>query len=172
MPPSNLLDKIARGVAKAKGPVNWPHSLRATRAKIVELARARAKDILNDGASDTIAEEEGSDIDESQPTARFASKRPLYRQSSMDFMKAEARNWADNDNISRYVSCMCASGRCTYRVHQSLSATSECRPHYINPIVQIICNLFVSLDIPLPHPKRTCFLSIDPKLYHAQFQPV
>ncbi|KAH9928272.1 uncharacterized protein B0H18DRAFT_1117957 [Fomitopsis serialis] len=101
VPPSNLLDKIARGVAEAKGPVSWPHSLRATRAKIVELARALAKETVNDGASDTIAEEEGSDTDEQQQTARVATKRPLYRQSSMDFMQVEARNWADNDNISR-----------------------------------------------------------------------
>ncbi|KZT73006.1 hypothetical protein DAEQUDRAFT_762373 [Daedalea quercina L-15889] len=100
VPPSNLLDKIARGVSDAKGPVDWPHSLRATRAKIVELARARAKETINDGASDTIAEEEGSDTDEQKQAARVAPKRPLYRQSSMDFMQAEARNWADNDNIS------------------------------------------------------------------------
>ena len=38
VPPSNLLDKIAKGVMHAKGPAEWPHSLRATRAKIVELA--------------------------------------------------------------------------------------------------------------------------------------
>ena len=103
MPPSNLLDKIARGVAKAKGPVDWPHTLRATRAKIVELARARAKDIMNDGASDTIAEEEGSDTDEHQQTARVAPKRPLYRQSSMDFMQPAKTNLQDNSNITRSV---------------------------------------------------------------------
>ena len=80
---------------------------------------------MNDGASDTIAEEEGSDTDEHQQTARVAPKRPLYRQSSMDFMKAEARNWADNDNISRYVSCMHACLQFTYRVHQSFSSSAE-----------------------------------------------
>ena len=37
-PASNLLDRIARGVADAKGPVGWPHSQRAICAKIVELA--------------------------------------------------------------------------------------------------------------------------------------
>ncbi|KAK0450260.1 hypothetical protein EV421DRAFT_1991212 [Armillaria borealis] len=43
IPPSNLLDKIARGVAQAKGPNDWPFSLRATRVKLIEIARSRAK---------------------------------------------------------------------------------------------------------------------------------
>ncbi|KAH9846659.1 hypothetical protein C2E23DRAFT_743498 [Lenzites betulinus] len=84
VPPSNLLDKIARGVIAAKGPVEWPHSTRATRAKIVELARFRATE---DTSSDTIAEEETSDKDVLQQTTNTGPKRPLYRQSSMDFMQ-------------------------------------------------------------------------------------
>jgi transcription factor SPN1 len=43
VPPSNLLDKIARGVAQAKGTEEWPHSVRATRVKLMELARTRGK---------------------------------------------------------------------------------------------------------------------------------
>ncbi|KAI0749796.1 hypothetical protein C8Q80DRAFT_1100527 [Daedaleopsis nitida] len=98
VPPSNLLDKIARGVTQAKGPAEWPHSLRATRAKIVELARLRAKE---DTASDTIAEEESTDPDVLQQTTNTRFKRPLCRQSSMDFMQSTKLDPPDNDTIAR-----------------------------------------------------------------------
>jgi len=39
VPPSNLLDKIACGVADGKGPADRPRFQPATRSKIVELAR-------------------------------------------------------------------------------------------------------------------------------------
>ena len=97
VPPSNLLDKIARGVKSRKGPVEWPHSLRATRAKIVELARLRAKE---DTASDTIAEEESTDPEVPAQTTHKGAKRPLYRQSSMDFMQSTKLDPA-GDAISR-----------------------------------------------------------------------
>jgi hypothetical protein len=42
IPPQNLLDKIARGITAAKGPNDWPHSVTATRAKLFDLACARA----------------------------------------------------------------------------------------------------------------------------------
>ncbi|KAI0663879.1 hypothetical protein C8Q70DRAFT_907296 [Cubamyces menziesii] len=98
VPPSNLLDKIARGVIAAKGPVEWPHSLRATRAKIVELARLRG---VEDNSSDTIAEEEPSDKDVLQQTTNTGPKRPLYRQSSMDFMQSSKLDPADSSTIAR-----------------------------------------------------------------------
>lgn len=101
--PSNLLDKIARRVSEAKGN-EWPHSLRATRAKIVELGRLRAKDVRDESASDTIAEEEGSGPDAPlQQTTNIGVKRPLYRQSSMDFVQAAKIDLKDNANITRYV---------------------------------------------------------------------
>ena len=106
VPPSNLLDKIAKGVSKAKGPIDWPHSMRATRAKIVELARVRANESGDGGDStDTIAEEEttGSDVP-LQQTTNTGPKRPLYRQSSMDFMQTAKVDIKDNDYIRRYVS--------------------------------------------------------------------
>ena len=108
VPPSNLLDKIARGVSEAKGPGEWPHSLRATRAKIVELARKRAKEPSDGGeTTDTIAEEDsaGSGVP-LQQTTNTGLKRPLYRQSSMDFMQsAKTDDIKNNGNIHRYVSC-------------------------------------------------------------------
>ncbi|EED81198.1 predicted protein [Postia placenta Mad-698-R] len=100
VPPSNLLDKLARRVADAKGPGGWPHSIRATRAKIVELARIRAKEAATDGASDTIAEEDSSDPDVLQ-SANPGPKRPLYRQSSMDFMQIDKNGIMENDNLRR-----------------------------------------------------------------------
>lgn len=102
VPPSALLDKIARGVSQAKGPLDWPHSMRATRAKIVELARMRAREALNESASDTIAEEDSTDSDAVlQQTKGASSKRPLYRQSSMDFMQPAKLDIKDNSNLIR-----------------------------------------------------------------------
>ncbi|KAL1696928.1 hypothetical protein GGG16DRAFT_120556 [Schizophyllum commune] len=109
VPPSNLLDKIARGVAQAKGAEEWPHSLRQTRQKLIELSRARGKD-------ESIPEETAVEIasDDSQDPSANPSmqaktpkpsisprKRPLYRQSSMEFMDAPASDLKDNDTINK-----------------------------------------------------------------------
>lgn len=88
-------------MTNAKGPLDWQHSLRATRAKIVELARIRAKEAANETASDTIAEEDGPDPDVLQQTTNTGPKRPLYRQSSMDFMQISKHDLKDNGNINR-----------------------------------------------------------------------
>lgn len=111
IPPSNLLDKIARGVAHAKGPADWPHSIRATRVKLLELARARAKE---DAAVETrrraIQEEDAVEIADGSASAcsdphdapdQPMRRRPLYRQSSMDFIKPGAAPLKDNPNIAR-----------------------------------------------------------------------
>ncbi|KAL1740075.1 hypothetical protein HDZ31DRAFT_68291 [Schizophyllum fasciatum] len=109
VPPSNLLDKIARGVAQAKGAEEWPHSLRQTRQKLIELSRARGKD-------ESIPEETAVEIasdDAQEPSANPSlhaktpkpsvspRKRPLYRQSSMEFMDASAPDLKDNDTINK-----------------------------------------------------------------------
>ena len=44
VPPSHLHDRVARGFTEAKGFADWPHSQRATRAKIIKLTRCRARD--------------------------------------------------------------------------------------------------------------------------------
>ncbi|GLB40367.1 hypothetical protein LshimejAT787_0802380 [Lyophyllum shimeji] len=103
IPPSNLLDKIARGVAEAKGPIDWPHSLRATRVKLIELSRARAKEeqsLMAEVNSD-LEMEEASDRYHGYPESAgkgISVKRPLYRQSSMDFMNAA--DLRDNENTA------------------------------------------------------------------------
>ncbi|KAJ6576630.1 hypothetical protein DFH09DRAFT_1260776 [Mycena vulgaris] len=114
IPPSNLLDKIARGVTQAKGE-DWPHSLRATRVKLIELARTIAEE--DSKPRKTIPEENDMDCsdypyfaegDVLQQTTNIGigktigiglgPRRPLYRQSSMDFLNTSDQ---DNDSISR-----------------------------------------------------------------------
>ena len=96
VPPSNLLDKIARGVADAKGPADWPHSQRATRAKIVELARYRARDStpIAGIAEESCEDEEPREV--LRPSSRVNRKRTLQRQSSMDFIPNIELNKRDN----------------------------------------------------------------------------
>ncbi|KAH7925813.1 hypothetical protein BV22DRAFT_402860 [Leucogyrophana mollusca] len=98
VPPSNLLHKIATGIAQAKGPNDWPHSVRATRIKLLHIAR--------DNASDHDNARGGLRADVLQQTTNTASPRrarPLYRQSSMDFMLNAKldRDLDHNDTIAR-----------------------------------------------------------------------
>ena len=107
VPPSNLLDKIARGVAEAKGPTDWPHSQRATRAKIVELARRRARDStpIAGIAEESCEDEEPREV--LRPSSRVNRRRTLQRQSSMDFIPNIELNKRDkiidNQSINRSV---------------------------------------------------------------------
>ena len=113
IPPSNLLDKIARGVSQAKGPSDWPHSIRATRVKLLELARSRAKeDAVPKHQPHVIKEEveieDGSHYSyfhqgEEKPLGDLPH-RPLYRQSSMGFIKPTVKEIRENTNIARWVS--------------------------------------------------------------------
>ncbi|KAI0264403.1 hypothetical protein BC834DRAFT_844059 [Gloeopeniophorella convolvens] len=109
VPPSNLLDKIARGVAQAKGPNEWPYSMRATRAKLVELCRARAKEASAEQKRRNTIEEEDLDpgLQEFREVLQRTTnlKRPLCRQSSMDFMQSARLELRDTDPFTR------ASGR-------------------------------------------------------------
>ncbi|KAG1753392.1 hypothetical protein EDB19DRAFT_1903050 [Suillus lakei] len=103
IPPPNLLDKIARGITAAKGPNDWPHSVTATRTKLLDLARARAmeerkKSIIDEdviflsgnvhhpGDLSNCAERNDISPDVLQSTTNTPQRHPLYRQSSMDFM--------------------------------------------------------------------------------------
>ncbi|KAJ3893213.1 hypothetical protein GG344DRAFT_87304 [Lentinula edodes] len=99
IPPSNLLDKIARGVANAKGPAEWPHSLRATRVKLIEIARQRAKEDPPRGPKSVVTDENDDISWLSRKRSRVIPRRPLYRQSSMDFVNPGDRK--NGDNITR-----------------------------------------------------------------------
>ncbi|KAK7463501.1 hypothetical protein VKT23_006849 [Stygiomarasmius scandens] len=110
IPPSNLLDKIARGISSAKGPVEWPHSLRATRVKLIEICRQRAKEeaqspirLVTDENDDISCYNPDSDVSMDGPNRKNSSsrvRRPLYRQSSMDFLNTEDPK-SNNDRITR-----------------------------------------------------------------------
>ncbi|KAF8843753.1 hypothetical protein BDN67DRAFT_115083 [Paxillus ammoniavirescens] len=106
VPPSNLLDKIARGVSAAKGPNEWHHSIRATRIKLLELARLRGQEerrrviirehpiVLNEDEPTVACKPEmrrprtpdPAEVLQSRTNTPNHIRRPLYRQSSMDFM--------------------------------------------------------------------------------------
>ncbi|KAF5382160.1 hypothetical protein D9615_004412 [Tricholomella constricta] len=108
IPPSNLLDRIARGVSQAKGPIDWPHSIRATRVKLIELSRARAKEeqsliaeVYSDMETDASSDRPNYRRYPDSSGKGISIKRPLYRQSSMDFMKAA--DLRDDDKIDWYV---------------------------------------------------------------------
>ncbi|KAF8623688.1 hypothetical protein AX17_007386 [Amanita inopinata Kibby_2008] len=109
VPPSNLLDKIARGVAQAKGPVDWPHSVRATRVKLLELAKIRAKEealqkrkIGGDALGrETKPVANGLDAYNGKVGNGQNLRRPLYRQNSMDFMNAAESHLNNEENITR-----------------------------------------------------------------------
>ncbi|KAF8656271.1 hypothetical protein AX16_002707 [Volvariella volvacea WC 439] len=110
IPPNNLLDKIARGIIQAKGSANWPYSIRATRIKLLELARLRAKEEAaprafrtseeQPKAKDLDAEDEGN-YTYGTPNEPRQPRKPLYRQSSMDFMSGAEVSLKDNENITR-----------------------------------------------------------------------
>ncbi|KAH9994809.1 hypothetical protein BJV77DRAFT_280235 [Russula vinacea] len=105
VPPSNLLDKIARNVAHAKGPSDWPYSLRSTRAKLVDLCRVRAKEVSAEQRRYNTIEEEDMDQDLEQfreVLKRTTNiRRPLYRQNSMDFMQSAKLELRRTDAFSR-----------------------------------------------------------------------
>lgn len=104
VPPSNLLDKIARGISAAKGPNDWPHTVRATRIKLLELARIKAREeryanlheqVDNTTRSSSASKSEKrsrtpdpSEVLQQRTNTPLGVRRPLYRQSSMDFMSS------------------------------------------------------------------------------------
>jgi len=108
--PSILRDEIAHGISKANG-LNWPHSIRATRLELFKLARARAKEKALAKQRGLIIEEEvkindGSNYSyfhdgEEKPVG--GPRRPLCRQSSMDFTKPTLADMKDNASITRLV---------------------------------------------------------------------
>lgn len=97
-PPAQLLDKVARGVGMAKGDDEWPHTVRQTRAKLQELARLKEQEAtLDDRRRDG---EAPSRENRSPQNNSDASRRPLYRQSSMDFTRG-ANGGPNNETIGR-----------------------------------------------------------------------
>lgn len=117
IPPSNLLDKIARGVSAAKGPNDWPHSIRATRIKLLELARSmaqeeRRRDVTRErsvplgqlvwqGDTYRARTPDPAEVLQLRTNTPIHARRPLYRQSSMDFLDPDKSD--RSESIARYV---------------------------------------------------------------------
>ncbi|KIY44146.1 hypothetical protein FISHEDRAFT_62337 [Fistulina hepatica ATCC 64428] len=130
VPPAQILDKLARRVAAAKGPEDWPHSVRATRVKLMELSRARAAEeallekngeVIREEPEDAVEIRDGtelSDDDLFQPTDKLNKtvgvnrrRRPAYRQSSMDFLNMPGvANAHDSTTIERTSSSALSTG--------------------------------------------------------------
>ncbi|KAG8688103.1 hypothetical protein FRC08_011618 [Ceratobasidium sp. 394] len=84
IPPPNVLDKLARNIALSRTALEWPHSVRATRVKLHELCRRKTvqKAIERHTPAPHPVNQNSPQVTEIVPPAR----RPLYRQSSMDFL--------------------------------------------------------------------------------------
>ncbi|KAH8117872.1 hypothetical protein DFH11DRAFT_863706 [Phellopilus nigrolimitatus] len=96
IPPANVLDRIARSIIHAKDPLEWPHSIRSTRIKLLKLARIHAEE--NDAREKRLSSDLPPDV--LQPTTNV-HKKPLYRQSSMDFIKGNTlKNEKSIDRLS------------------------------------------------------------------------
>ncbi|TFK45859.1 hypothetical protein OE88DRAFT_1812332 [Heliocybe sulcata] len=123
VPPPNLLDKMAKGLAEY---ADWPHSLRATRAKIIEIAKT--------GGMESSVDEEANDRDSARsgvlsPTTNIEPKRALYRQSSMDFIQMDKQDVRSNESITRLSSRLQKTDRMidnpAYHPYSRLSTTSS-----------------------------------------------
>ncbi|KAG8906800.1 hypothetical protein FRB99_006067 [Tulasnella sp. 403] len=87
IPPQNILQKLARGVKDAKGPVDWPHSLRATRHMLYQLAAKRTLPPPMPSRASASNARHAPPVDATnspQKDKTPASKVPLYRKNSMD----------------------------------------------------------------------------------------
>ncbi|KAG9104841.1 hypothetical protein FRC06_008071 [Ceratobasidium sp. 370] len=84
VPPPNVLDKLARNIALSRTALEWPHSVRATRVKLHELCRRKTvqKAIERRTPAPHPVTQNSPQVTEIMPPTR----RPLYRQSSMDFL--------------------------------------------------------------------------------------
>ena len=128
VPPSNLLDKIARSVSHAQGPLEWPHSVRATRAKLVEIARARDKGRSKENM--TIDEQDEDEVVEMPGRQPANVKRPLYRQSSMDFLPSKDKGSGSlSRSAARYLISISANSSAP-RLSSRLQRTDRIIPTY------------------------------------------
>ncbi|KIJ51023.1 hypothetical protein M422DRAFT_44226 [Sphaerobolus stellatus SS14] len=93
VPPSNLLDRIARSIANAKG-FEWPHSIRQTRIKLVEIVRGRNKENMHMTIDE--ADEDVAKGDEEHPM----KPSKLHRQSSMDFLPSKGKDISNLTKLS------------------------------------------------------------------------
>ncbi|KAL5526461.1 hypothetical protein ACEPAF_8184 [Sanghuangporus sanghuang] len=118
VPPPNILDKISRSIIYAKDPLEWPHSIRSTRIKLLRLARGREHE------SGSLEGRQSTDSTPEilQPTTNVP-KKPLYRQSSMDFLKGNTlKNEKNIDRLStrlQRIEQIISNPACSYEQNSS-----------------------------------------------------
>lgn len=91
-------------MTQAKGQTDWPHSVRATRVKLLELSRMKAKDEMEKARERNrhlVIREEVEMDDVHAGADGIDGPRPLYRQSSMDFIKPGPEEIKGNTAIAR-----------------------------------------------------------------------
>ncbi|KIJ51278.1 hypothetical protein M422DRAFT_65289 [Sphaerobolus stellatus SS14] len=126
VPPSNLLDKIARSVCKAQG-VEWPHSVPQTRIKIVEIARGKNKENVHmtiDEAEEDDDNNNKIERNDEEESMKASKPRALYRQSSMDFLPSKGK---DLSNVGKLSSRLQRTDRfiSTYRPYSRPSGSTS-----------------------------------------------
>ncbi|KAG8957293.1 hypothetical protein FRC00_004194 [Tulasnella sp. 408] len=88
VPPQNILQKLSLGIKDARGPVDWPHSVKSTRQMLYKLASKLAVPPSLADAAEEAANELGNappaDATNTPPKRERASRVPMYRKNSMD----------------------------------------------------------------------------------------
>ncbi|KAH7341613.1 hypothetical protein B0J17DRAFT_714775 [Rhizoctonia solani] len=84
IPPPNVLDKLARDIACSRTALEWPHSIRATRVKLHELCRRKTVQKATERRAPPGRPTPRNTVEVAPESA--PPRRPLYRQSSMDFL--------------------------------------------------------------------------------------
>lgn len=88
VPPQNILQKLALGIKDARGPIDWPHSVKSTRQMLYKLASKLSVPPSLADAAEKAANELGNnppaDATNTPPKRDRASRVPMYRKNSMD----------------------------------------------------------------------------------------
>lgn len=115
-----------------------------------------------DARNETIVEEDGDHRDVFQPTTNTGSRRPLYRQSSMDFMEYAKMDLSTTDPYSRYVSCLLCSSYLVFELLCFLGYSNVCKGPSTSNQPPVITPIAVPADV-VPIQTR-CTLPLPPQL--------
>lgn len=115
-----------------------------------------------DARNETIAEENGDHRDVFQPTTNIGSRRPLARQSSMDFMEYAKMDLSTTDPYSRYVPCLLCSAYLVFEPLFLLGSSNVCKGPSTSNQLPVITPIAVPADV-VPIQTR-CTLPLPPRL--------
>ncbi|KAG8936341.1 hypothetical protein FRC02_002934 [Tulasnella sp. 418] len=120
IPPANLLDRLARGIQHKNS--DWPHTHRATRQMLAQLARQRA----SSAPLDMVQEDPQQPEEESGARAEESRKRPLYRKNSMDFIPPSTSK--ENVQINRLSNRLQRADRFfSFHPYSKCTSSSQCQ---------------------------------------------